>query len=65
LEGKLTYEVKAEGLKVEPPPWARIPKLVGYAVSLNESGRLQCSLIDERHLEPLQSFLGLPVFEGS
>jgi restriction system protein len=65
LEGKLTYEVKAEGLKVEPPPWTRIPKLVGYAVSLNESGSLQCSLIDERHLEPLQSFLGLPVFEGS
>jgi restriction system protein len=65
LEGKLTYQVKGYGIKVEPPQWAQIPKLVGYAVSVNESGSLQCSLIDERRLDPLQSFLGLPIVEAS
>lgn len=57
VEGKLTYEVKANIGPVEPPPWAKIPKFVAEYIEQEEENSISVSDISEGDIEPLENFL--------
>lgn len=56
IDGRLTYETKGVGVRHEPPPWANIPRLAGWFVSV-EDGKIHCSLLETTRLDAIEAWL--------
>jgi restriction system protein len=57
VEGKSTYMTRAHGNKVEPPPWANIPKISGWITKISDDGNQSFSIVSRDHGEYLSEFL--------
>lgn len=57
IDGKLTYEVKADIGTVESPPWANIPKYALYYIEQKEKNSISMADISKGDIEPLENFL--------
>ena len=47
-EGKASYETRSSGVSLEPPPWADIPKHIGWAIEETEDRGIGTKAIDFR-----------------
>lgn len=57
VDGKLTYEVKADIGSVEPPPWVKIPKFVLHYIEQESQNEIGITDISEGDIDPLKNFL--------
>jgi restriction system protein len=60
IEGALTYESRGlpvDGLRPEPPPWAKIPPFVGQLIWLADNGNVRTSLLERGRIDALKAFL--------
>jgi restriction system protein len=56
IDGKSTYVTKSATGQVDPPPWANIPKLCGWYVSLEEDS-VNASLVSDDRIETLKAWI--------
>lgn len=57
VDGKSTYQTRSICGPVNPPPWANIPEVVGWLLSVDERGRTSFSQINKQLPTYLNEFL--------
>ena len=59
VEGELCYHVRYSrgGGLVKPPPWAKIPKYIGYLTTINNEGSLEFSSVSLEDTKELNKIL--------
>jgi len=55
-DGKTNYHTRAYGQQVEPPPWVKLSRFIGWFTTIAENGNITNSLINDDRIEPLEEW---------